>query len=443
MFTSINIILFIIGVFLYLRKPVYAPIYYLFWCSFFAFAIDIVFPLQVNEETYKFNTFSILYIFFCGFLHITRNLQHYWKNDFSPLLLSLLLIFYLVFLTYYRGNGTRFLSFFLPWFTILPVWLILLTEEVDWEKYEKFLRYAIILELVLGLSQYLLGLGYSSFVEEYAENGAENVVGTFRRYNAFADNMSLLILSTLAIRLVKEVRISVVDYVLMAVGYVLVFYSGARTELAALSLAIILLFFARYRHNFKALAVLSVLLVIVGARVVQGTGEEINRSEVENNEQRQFQAINAIGDSENVYLEEQSTFALSILLWNEYISSDNYLFGPGKLFENQFGYLGLVCEGGAMYDSFLALFLCETGLIGVVLLVLILITIIRSCQRPSYALAILAYLFIVSFTDFGLFQGNSAIFLFLCIGYINKFEEEINLGEDLEISENELIEATA
>jgi hypothetical protein len=49
----------------------------------------------------------------------------------------------------------------------------------------------------------------------------------------------------------------------------------------------------------------------------------------------------------------------------------------------------------------------------------------------------------VSFTDFGLFQGNSAIFLFLCVGYINKFEEEINLGEDLEISENELIEATA
>jgi hypothetical protein len=35
----------------------------------------------------------------------------------------------------------------------------------------------------------------------------------------------------------------------------------------------------------------------------------------------------------------------------------------------------------------------------------------------------------VSLTDFGLFQGNSAIFLFFCIGYVNKFEEERSISE--------------
>ena len=429
----INSILLLIGLFFFFKKPIYGLFYYILWCSFACFIVDIFIPIQIYEQSYLFDKTAYLYIYICGIIHVVRNIQYYNRYEIIPLILSVLLLGYVVFLGVMRSTLLPFMTLFSYWLTFIPMWLLFRTEgdELDLLKIKKYLRIALSVEIVLAVSQYMFGFGYSSFVSSIAENGAENIVGTFRRYNLFADNVSLLVLSILIIFFHKIQVVSFVDFILILLGIILVFFSGARTEFAALLLALSFVLIARFKSNWQLLIVFVSLSFVVVSTVIANL-DSIFDADSEGNEQRQLQAINGVTEGQNDYLGETSTLFLTVLLWNEFTKdTDNYLFGPGKLYESKFGYLGIVCDGGSLSDSFLALYLCETGIVGVVLLFLVLLAIVVSCIQPLYALSMVLYLLVVSLTDPGLFQGNSAFFLFLCIAYINKREQdEIEIGEN-------------
>jgi hypothetical protein len=144
-----------------------------------------------------------------------------------------------------------------------------------------------------------------------------------------------------------------------------------------------------------------------------------DREKSESTINRQMEMVSSASDRN--YFKESSTLALTFLLLDEYVSdAENLLTGPGKLFKSKYGYQGIICVDGVMYDSDFMLYVCETGLVGLLFLSLFVYFIVQSCRVKVVSISFISFLLFVSVTDFGLFEGRGAVYMFMAINFANQ-----------------------
>lgn len=412
-------ILFLLGLIVYFFKPKYVPLYYLLWATMvFVFPFDLLFPMTFEESAQVGHVHSTNYIWLCGLLTILRNINK-WDSDNYKIVFVLFLLFTFVFVVgFLRGTLIPFQGWLRTYFCFVPLWIIIKSGNIDFKSYGKYVVLAICIEFFLVSFQTIMGIFPSYSNGQYAENGAVNIVGTFKRYNDFADNQSLLVLSLLYIYNKDPKFISrPVFFVFFVVGLILVTLAGARTELIALVVSLSLTIwglFPKWRKKIVIGGIVAVLLLISGYNI--SLEKDTTSSANDSNYNRQRELLDFLeGDMD---VAEESTFLLTVFLVREYISyPDKILTGPGLLFTSSNGYHGMVMKDYLAADSFLALFLCETGIIGYFLLFSFLYLIVKHSKEKLFPMTMLMYLFLVSITDYGLFQGQSAIYWLFVVYY--------------------------
>lgn len=411
-------ILFIIGIIIFFIRPRLVPLYYLLWTTMLIIICNMLFPMTFEESNMVGHVHSTNYIWLCGLLTIAIHLKKLNKNEKIIVITLLCLFLYVFILGLSRGVLGAFQGWLRTFFCFVPLWFLVKYHNIKFESYGNYIIYSFVIEFALVLFQTISGL-YPSYTNgEYAENGAVNIVGTFRRYNEFADNMCLLILSLIFIYYKKQNFIpKYIFFTFLAIGISLVAIAGARTELAAIivSLSVVIYFgFPQWRKKIFIVGLLGLIILGAGYRISLEKDTSISANE--SNYNRQLQLLDFLEGEGDVT--EESTLFLSVFLLGEYFSSpDNMLTGPGLLFTNINGYYGLVTVDYHRCDSFLALLLCETGIVGYIILISFLVLIIRNSKEKLFPIATLLYLLIISITDFGLFQGYSAIYWLLIVSY--------------------------
>ena len=139
MIIEINVIIAILGFILYFKKAIYAPFFYLIWCTLLAYIIDFIIPIRDYNDSYYFDRMALIYIWVCGIIHVIRNLRYYLTYEKVPLLIVTLFIAYIIFLGIMRGTLGSFITFIRMYFCFIPLWMILLKERFDSSKFEKYL----------------------------------------------------------------------------------------------------------------------------------------------------------------------------------------------------------------------------------------------------------------------------------------------------------------
>ena len=127
--------------------------------------------------------------------------------------------------------------------------------------------------------------------------------------------------------------------------------------------------------------------------------------------------------TEDDYLTNRSTLFITFGLLTEFIEEpSSFITGLGHLYSG--GYLeGFVNPEEYMWDSYLALFLCEVGVFGVFVWSFFIRDIYK-CRPDFLTTATLVFLLLVSITDAGIFEGFSAVFLLIVVRIPTRALEE-------------------
>lgn len=407
--------LLLMGVVILFRYPSGIPYYYMVWFSLFIYIEGLVFRIDYSDVSFDKKT-QLYYLIFSSIAVSVLKYKRLFRDDF--LIRAFFLLCYIVLLAFLRGGG-GFLFFMIQMVAFVPLWIIFnSTSSFSTNLFERIVRFFLILELVLGVIQIVFNVAYPSYTEREIRNGALNVVGTFSRYNVYAEQISLLSLSLLIISFYQTKKQMWLDWLLVGLGFVVVVMAGARTQLLAMMVSLTVILFYRMSNKWKlSFIVVMVSIFLLSQNISYGQSENVNIN-------RQLELFKIYTDSK--YLSQGATSHLSFYLLKEFTSSpETFLIGSGKLFTQTLGYGGLVMRGGVMYDSFLLLFLCETGIIGIILLTLCLYSILKKSRFNRNAMAILLFLLIVSVTDWGFFEGYSVIYLFFIIKYQNERNKDL------------------
>lgn len=412
-----NYVIFVIGIMIFLFYPRFVPLYYLLWNTMFAFILDIIIPVSYEEYSLG-HSISMYYIWLCALISIPMRHKMICRCDRLILLFLISFLFYIISLGLSRGTSLSILFWIIDFFCFVPLWILMKQKNIKFRTYSSYIVFAIIIEVLIVAFQFATGY-YPSFTGgAIAENGATNVVGTLVRFNEFADNVSLLLLSLIFIRRYDKSSISSIFYYFSLIScFILVYIAGARTELVAIILALVLYLYFGNPQIRKKMIIVSICGVAILCLAYTTFSDSITIGSEENSARQQELLDFALGD---VDVSEGSTLSFSAVVLAEYFSDKkNILTGSGKLFASPNGYSGIVTESEFRWDCFDALFVAETGLIGVLFLFIILYLIIKQSTDKIMPTILVIYLLTVSLTDYGLFQGNSAIYFLFVAYYCN------------------------
>lgn len=397
---------------MFFYRPKLVPFYYLLWTTFLFFLLDLFVVVSYEEANYDLHKSSTLYIWLCCAMTLVNNPRKIW-NSYKKLIITLFLfILYVLCLGLSRGTLMPFIKWIGEYFVFVPLWILMCNVKMDFKLYKNFVIIAFLVEIIIVLFQLVTGLYPSYTLGKFAENGTFNIVGTLKRYNEFADIMSLLLLSLFYIVSIKQIHFSKrVLYLVASIGVILIYMAGARTEFVAFILSMsIILYFQFKKWRILYIATVLIIVLLIGRDL---TLKESNMKDP-SNYNRQIELLDYFQGRSDV--SEKSTLFLSSLLIDEYLQHQSQILtGPGLLFTSNYGYKGVVTKNYSMWDSFLALLLVETGIIGYLFLLTFLTFVIRLSKNKRYPMVMLLYLLIVSTTDYGLFQGFSAIYLLFVV----------------------------
>lgn len=408
MIAVFNYIIFLIGLIAYYKKPAVSPLYYTFWCTVLGYIIDCFIGIELVDSQ-ALTTMAMNYIYLCSIAQIIRKRSIILKKERWLLLVAMVLYGYVTYLALSRGSGGAFIGLMRIYFTIVPLWIIIKTEKIPRKLYVNYIVYALSLELTLSMVQLVLDFGFPSFVERYdVANGALNLSGTLWRYNAFAENISLLALCLLAVCYKKETfKFTQGKLILLFLTLFMVLMSGSKNVFGALFISLCIISYATYFRKRKKL-----LMGIIAFFLLFGGAILSYLAAIDPEKLRMLDLMRFT--SEDDYITSGSTLFISYGLLEELFSEPSALLkGLGHLYSG--GYLdGFVNPEEYMWDSYLALFLCEVGVLGVFFWSLFLRDIYRA--RPDFlTAATLVFLLLVSITDAGIFEGFSAVFLLIVV----------------------------
>ena len=136
----------------------------------------------------------------------------------------------------------------------------------------------------------------------------------------------------------------------------------------------------------------------------------------ENSSERQAVLLSMLNDDD--FAEKQTTLGLSFVVLSTF--PDNPIIGSGKLFQGK-GYGGFISwEAGNVTDATLAIFLCEVGVIGLLIWLYIYHIIINKIGKGALLpKLIFFYLLIITIADPGLFFIGNVLSLFVSVSLCN------------------------
>lgn len=430
----ISFLLLVLGLMLFFFNKKSYLYYAILWVTFFPFLINFGFKIQ-TDSYYNLlawcNYYNVIVFVLLFAQSIRKKVQVRDYNRIKEVLLVLFLMFgYSVFTAKYRDSDIILnLKYVFSNFSNVFFLLNIILLKPSFSLIKKSLNYVFLLELTVGFLQ-LFGLfQYQIEVDEGMAN-LSIVTGTFIRNNIYAEILSLLFLALFYIRVKEKCKINKRFWILTAYVFYIIYESGIRTALIAFVLVFCLLYMISIRKtpNFRLkiflLIALSVFVYCADIKSVMSGGMTYD-SQVESSSERQSNILNIFRD--NDYLSEHTTIYYSVYVLSFF--SDNPIMGPGLLYTNGLaGYGGLVnTSAGNITDATLALYICETGIIGILLFFMLYYVILHRINLNNLgAYLLFVYLLLITITDPGLFFLPNVLILFLLIYYDKKKYNEIN-----------------
>lgn len=434
----VSALLLVLGLFLFLFKKKSYLYYTVAWITVFPFIINLGIKIQ-TDSYYNLlawcNYYNVI-VFFS--LFASQLLNDKSKKELIRIKQILVVLFvmfaYSIFCANVRNSGIVLnikytFSNFSNIFFLLNIYLL----KPSLSSVKKTLKFMFYVELFVGIFQLF---GFFQYQVE-ADEGMANlsiVTGTYIRNNIYAEVLSLLFLSLFYFKVKEKSKIGYYYWILTLYVFYIVYESGIRTALVAFVLIYGLLFvmYLRNKPYFKlkifAFAVVAIVAINTDMKAIM-SGQMTYDSQVESSSERQSNLLNIFRD--NDYLAEHTTIYYSIYVLSYF--SENPIMGPGLLYSNgKKGYGGVVnTSAGNITDATLALYICETGIIGLMLLFTLYYLIlyrINKCNLGAYLLFV--YLILITITDPGLFFLPNVLILFLLIYYDN-FNKNKTLNNEI------------
>lgn len=405
--------LLLIGVFIYLSKlRGYIVHYFLFWVCFSPLIYHLIFGFTDDALYFVIIQWARYLGIVLFILQFTRN-----KTSKGGLIFVLLVIAFLysVFLSVYRGTSiTSTIKFVFGTYFDLIILLGIIDVPARSRSLFKFIKGIIYIQVICAVFQMLTG---STFYPKPPENNM--VTGTFYGANLMAEFISVLLYVVLYLESYTKGRISSQNWFLLLAVTIVVFFTGIRMALVShvLISAILLYLIFGVRINKKVLILGGAFGVIVLYFVFSGylsTADVTYDSNVTSAAERQNVLASVFLDED--YLSEHTTMYYTVFVLSFFYL--NPIFGPGLLYQNATGYGGVInMESQSLTDCTLALKICESGLIGVLLFILIYYYVLHKlCDKSKGAKLVFYYMLIVSITDPGIFFiGNYLGFIALIL----------------------------
>ena len=410
----INIFFFFVGILLFCKKRSYTIYYFLTWKIAGAFLCDMfLFPVE-NNLFETFGKYSNLYIYACLILTFFTDKINTLKKGSIILMSFCIFLIYIIGLALFRETITPFFfNYILQYFTWVALFLLLPSLELKLSQIRNFSYFLLIVELVLFFLQDN-GIALTTYSKQvdfffYAPPG------TYYRYNFYASGISCIIIFLMLIELVIRKKVSTLQFIIYIAGSATIYLSGSRTALIAyvLTCCIILLKVFYKRIKYFIIPVLFLIPTLYGILLTNQSNSDFGANVGE----RQANIL-AIFSDNGYYLTEESTFGLSVKMFNYLINNlQSLLFGAGRLFTSQLGYNYVKIESST--DATLMVYICETGIIGFIFLIYFLIyTLQVKKEYRFFSYAFLGFFIILTITDIGLFYTHDFAFFLVLMFFL-------------------------
>lgn len=287
----------------------------------------------------------------------------------------------------------------------------------------KLLRCILYIEIVLGLLQPFSNIFNFSTALEGDGVMTTYVNGTFVRNNIFIEFLTPLAILLIYEECIRKGKFTNWCAFISCIVLYLTFNTGVRTALIAIVPVILIVFYQAINVKIQKktdrllFVMLFLFALFTGFNLLNNVANNIGTTYTQNatsSLERQNVLASIIND-EN-FASEQTTLKLSYDVL-EYFSKSP-ITGPGLLFKGN-GYAGYISmEAGNVTDATLAIYVCETGILGVIFFIYLYMMILRRGTRCTNL--IFLYLLIVTIADPGLFFAGNVLLIFLSMKFGNE-----------------------
>lgn len=423
MLTTLNIILLILGLILYLKKINFIMLY---WLSLFTLLLpicslickcityDSFYALVNNIRELGRNLFALLvFIEILKKYRIPKLTYTYYSFFFLIAYLTISGIFINFSINALWGYLSEVLSL------ILPLIFMLLRKDAipQISTLKKFIILVIVIQLIIAplnligiyvfLPFYFPNIIISETGQVIESHDESLVMGTFSRYNMLANFLTTIYLF-LALEYFSKKNISRFKFYSSSIIILLIILlTGAKISLALFAIIITLCSTIYIKNNFKIclLCWSSIIICIMFLLTFDYTTTD-NNAGIDRHLKGFAKYFQSDIDDEN-----NSTIGLSTYLFKNYLDNDP-LFGNRLSYKGEFAYgnLGMCTLTHFRADSRIAYTIIEVGLIGFILylfffgtIFMSLSSIIPTSERKKLII-IFIYFFILTITEGGFFD---------------------------------------
>lgn len=417
------IINFVIGLGVYRFHSPYLFHFLLLWIFFFPLIINLFYTIN-EQDYYKVLTWTVYLSFAIAVLDFYRyGIADKWQGLLFICVIGL--IGYYVLLSFVRGvsliDSAKYMIGNVGFLISLT---FVLNKNCKINSLFKFIRIIVYFELLLSLVQ-----PYTDLLNFQAALDGDDVMtsmvnGSFIRNNIFVEIITPLVMLLVYYDYQKSHKIlsyGILDVLVVVVTLYVVYDSGVRTALVAVVPILLYVFYVLLGFIFKtkrgrvfamlffSLCVYSVYYLV--NNIAEQTGVTYTKNATDSSE-RQAVLLSMLNDSD--FAEDQTTLGLSFVVLSTL--PENPIVGSGKLFQGK-GYGGFISKDeGNVTDATLAIYLCETGLIGIFLLFFIYYIVLNKIGGyNNLSCLIFIYLLLVTIVDPGLFFIGNVMVLFVSI----------------------------
>ncbi|MBP1644455.1 MAG: hypothetical protein H6Q16_30 [Bacteroidetes bacterium] len=407
---SIAAITFLVGFLFYIFNKKYVLFYYLIWQLLFPYLLRLFIPFLPDDLVKQYSGFSNYFLISIFLFNIHKiNYRKYQKLIIILFSISLLLLI----LSIYHGlNLYNYQSFIIS--NLLPplIFISLLDIfKVDKINILKFFLLFFVLEIILGLTQYLFEIG---IVETFNRYSVKPLLGTFTNNNIYISFILFLYLFSLFYKGKKLIKYISLKLLFALLIFILVMLSGIRTYLLLYFIFLPLIFYMSSPYKLLVVTLSLPIIAIIFSYIFSVNTVGYTTKDADNAVERQiYGASNFLSGND-----EGSTLNLSTYLL-EYFYNKPF-FGSGLYFTN-LGYGGKIAsDTGNSTDVTFVLYLTEFGIFGFFLIMLFFIKLFDISLRNKKGLILYLYLLISTITDPGIFSNTNQVFLILMIYCFSK-----------------------